>query len=305
MDNKLQSILELIPNIISSGIIPYEYNTFKSEKYDRLIASYFDGIKAQKNPAMFHMCGIPAAGKTTFYKNHKDEFKGYIFISFDDVMEHIDDYKKDIEKYGSVEAFKKWEMPARIIGYEILRIAIKNKYNIFLDHSGLNDGHKFLLENIKKLGYHTEVRVVQCTPRTALIRSKRRERAINRHLPLQLIINRFLMLSDQIINFGNIADLCSGNTDLVTKDEQVSLIKELIKEILNELINNVRGINITIKELLTCLDKCPTQIAMSNAVNDLKYELSSDAIQILFKKLFAISDKSEYKDFVRKICGCK
>lgn len=44
-----------------------------------------------------------------------------------------------------MEAFKKWELPARIAGYELLRRAIKQKKNIYFDHGGTPICHRELL----------------------------------------------------------------------------------------------------------------------------------------------------------------
>ena len=321
IDNKeIRSIKELIPNIVSSGIIPYEYNKIKSKKYDKIIKYYFKNKKPQEQPIMFHMCGIPAAGKTTYYNNNKNEYTEYVFVAFDDVIEHIDEYNKDKRK-DSVKAFKKWEMTARIIGYEILRIAVENKYNIFFDHGGLNEGHKFLLENVKKYGYKVKVHVIQCEPRGAFVRGKRRESTTKRHLPLQLIINRFLMLPSQIKNFEKIADECSGNTEIVESQKRKQLLTKLFEEIFLELVTieiveysgrdfenqykqykrivdnkfryNVVMIDTAMKELPNCLSSLDVQESFANAILNIQDITVDDLVKCL-KNLKRDENTSSY-----------
>ena len=109
---------------------------------------------------IYGLLGRNGAGKTTFCKNARwDE---QLFISFDKIMEALPGYQVDIYRLGTVEAFNRWEMPARIIGYEVLRRAVEKKANIYLEHSGVNMPHTILMQNLKKKGYATEMYFILC-----------------------------------------------------------------------------------------------------------------------------------------------
>ena len=104
-----------------------------------------------------------------------DKFKDYIFVSFDAIMEAHPQYQKDVKELGAIKAFQKWEIPARIAGYELLRRAVATKKNIFFDHSGAPKCHQNLLKDIKKHGYKTEMYYIYCSPELAVQRAQARE----------------------------------------------------------------------------------------------------------------------------------
>ena len=68
-------------------------------------------------------------------------------------MESLPQYQQDVQAIGNIKAFEKWQIPARIAGYELLRRAIEAKKNIFFDHGGTPMCHRELLANVKRLGY--------------------------------------------------------------------------------------------------------------------------------------------------------
>ncbi len=171
------SIRSIIPGI--DEVVPYTYDDDRysfQECFDPIIEQFLKGAPSSDNPKLIHMLGIPGAGKTTFYQEHKDEFKDYVLIGFDLVMEKVPEYRQDREKLGKMEAFNKWEIPARIAGYELLRRAIEQKKNIFFDHGGTPICHRELLSSIKKMGYETTVYYVDCEPERAIDRIAKRER---------------------------------------------------------------------------------------------------------------------------------
>ena len=108
---------DLLPAV--GELIPYDYETIRTPEYETLLAGLLAGAVSQTAPHFVQIGGIPGAGKTTFCKNsHWDE---RLFISFDKIMESLPAYRQDIYRLGAVRAFNRWEMPARIIGYEALR----------------------------------------------------------------------------------------------------------------------------------------------------------------------------------------
>lgn len=172
--NSIRSIISGI-----NEVVPYTYDddkyTFK-QYFDPIIEQVLNEAPSSDNPKLVHMLGIPGAGKSTFYQKNKEQFKDYVLIGFDLVMEKVPQYHQDRDELGKMEAFKKWELPARIAGYELLRRAIEQKKNIFFDHGGTPICHRELLKNIKKMGYETTMYYIDCEPQTAIERVANRER---------------------------------------------------------------------------------------------------------------------------------
>ena len=192
--------------ILSNKVIPYSYKELKVAGFEEIICKYLSGISSSDYPSFVHMLGIPAAGKSTFYKNNRDKFKDYIFVSFDAIMEAHPQYQKDVKELGSVEAFKKWEIPARVAGYELLRRAVAAKKNVFFDHSGAPQCHQDLLKNIKKQGYKTEMYYIYCSQELAVQRAQARELETKRHTPVNLITERIESIEKSIETYKTIVD---------------------------------------------------------------------------------------------------
>ncbi len=176
------------------------------QSFESVFESMLSVVPSQESPEIVHMFGIPGAGKTTYYFQHKDDFKDYLFIGFDFIMEAIPEYKKDVDTIGSVEAFKRWELPARIAGYELLKRAVETKKNIFFDHGGTPMCHRELLANIKQFGYHTKMLYVPCTVDVALQRVAARELITKRHTPPQMIIDRNVLINKNLAVYQQLVD---------------------------------------------------------------------------------------------------
>ena len=123
---------DLLPQIYETVAGSYEAVT--CPEYERLIRKMMRNATVSTQPRLVHMGGIPGAGKTTFTRRYN--MKNMVYIGFDAVMEEISGYQDDIRVFGPEEGFKKWEMTARIIGYELLRRSIEMRADIFFDHSG-------------------------------------------------------------------------------------------------------------------------------------------------------------------------
>ncbi len=123
------------------------------------------------------------------YDDERYDFKQY----FDPIMEKVPEYHQDREKLGKMEAFKKWELPARISGYELLRRAIEQKKNIYFDHGGQPICHRELLGNVKKMGYETTMFYIDCEPQTAIERVSNRERPF----PAERMPERVALVEEQ------------------------------------------------------------------------------------------------------------
>lgn len=193
----------LMPDIYK--LIPYDYAAIRQPEYDRLLDLYMSKAKASKHPLFVQVSGIPGAGKSTF-SSHNGWNKDKLFISFDAIMNSIPAYQLDSYRLGLAESFKKWELPARIIGYELLRRAIKARSDIYLEHSGVNSAHIQLVESLKKQGYQTEVYFIVCGLAEAQSRAQKREKIIHRHTPPELIAERFKQVDTYLTTYADKLD---------------------------------------------------------------------------------------------------
>lgn len=200
------TIFELAPSVVD--VLPkFRYKDIRSEMSEQVIDKFLSPAPIVIQPCLMHMLGIPAAGKSTYYQEHKDEFPPHVFVGFDTVMEALPLYQKDLEKHGSVYAFRRWELPARVIGYELLERAIAAKKNIFFDHGGTPTAHAELLRNIKVLGYRTEMIYIKCDVDVAQKRAIEREKkTYRRHTPPQIIIDRAKLTEDLVPVYKEIVD---------------------------------------------------------------------------------------------------
>lgn len=183
-------IQDIMPSL--KELVEYDYNDIKTPQYDMLIENYIKKVSSSSSPNFVQISGIPGSGKTTFIE--KNNFNKYLYIAFDKVMVSLDGYQQDLKSLGSVEAFKKWEMPARVIGYKILEEAIKNKLNIVLEHSGTNNAHVELFKKLPSIGYKSKINFTMCDINTAVERSIEREKLTKRHTPKEIIEQRYISI---------------------------------------------------------------------------------------------------------------
>lgn len=213
---KFEKISDLMPAIYKN--IPHDYSHIQTETFDRLINLKLSKVKSALNPLFVQVSGIPGAGKSTFCQ----QFSNVFFLSFDAIMESIPQYRQDLYLLGNAEAFKKWEIPARIIGYELLRRAVNLRCNIVLEHSGVNDAHIQLFQNLKKCGYATAVHCILCSPETAYQRAQAREKITQRFTSMEMITQRFGLLNQYLEQYKKVAD----NTYLYTTSANKFILKE-------------------------------------------------------------------------------
>lgn len=189
-------------------VIPYQYKDSPEVKaaFESIIDQLLKNAKKHKNPCLVHMLGIPGAGKTTFWKKNQNLFSDYLLVSFDQIMDMLPAYAADKAALGLKEAFARWEIPARIAGYELLKRAMDQKINIFLDHGGTPELHLALMKEVKKIGYHTKAYYLKCDVNTAIKRAAAREQEIQRHTPKELILKRFPLVERRAEQFKEIAD---------------------------------------------------------------------------------------------------
>lgn len=196
----------LIPNI--KEVVPYTYDMRRSDLkiFEPIIEHLLASVKSSSKPKLVHMLGIPGSGKTTFYQNNRSRFKNFLRIDFDTIMEFLPQYQYDVQNIGSIKAFEKWQIPARIAGYELLKRAVEAKKNIFFDHGGTPLCHRELLQNIKKRGYTTTMYYIDCPVDIALSRAVEREKTTKRHTPPQMIKDRSVLIKTNLPIYQNLVD---------------------------------------------------------------------------------------------------
>ena len=176
----------LMPSI--DELITQGYNDIKTSETENIIANAMKGITTSKEPLLWQVSGIPGAGKSTYCDLYKKP--NFLYVSFDKIMQQLSGYQQELSCNGTTSAYKKYEMQARVIGYELLMRGVSSKLNIMLEHSGTNTAHLELFKNIKSLGYKTAVSFIVCDINTAISRAKNREKIEKRYVPEELILKR-------------------------------------------------------------------------------------------------------------------
>lgn len=219
---------DLLPNIKET--ISRSYEDIRCPEYEDILKKMMRRAVPSVQPKLVHMGGIPGAGKTTFTRNYPME--NMVYIGFDAVMSEIKGYKEDIKVFGSEEGFKKWEMPARIIGYELLRRCVEMRTNIFFDHSGCFASHIDLVHNIRKYHYTTDMYFILCDIEVAYQRALLREEWTMRHTPREMIEERFKLSEKYIKIYRDIVDnfylYDTTNNSFELKEEKHNLLSETL-----------------------------------------------------------------------------
>lgn len=191
----------LMPSI--NELINADYQKIRTSETEQLIETMLKGVKPVEHPELKQISGIPGSGKSTFCSLHLPT--NFLLISFDKIMLSLSGYQKALKQQGAVAAYSQYEMPARIIGYELLYRAIAKKINIMFEHSGTNKAHLELFQNLNKCGYKTTVDFIVCDTSLAINRTKQREKQINRHVPENIIKERAQNFDDYIKAYQKIA----------------------------------------------------------------------------------------------------
>ncbi len=177
------------------------------ELFDFIIKKKTGSIKPTDDKILIHMAGIPGSGKTTYCKKELHGFleRGALYLNFDSIMEEIPDYnlKKQI---SPVEAFKEWEIPARILGYEILCLAFERGFSILFDNGAVNQNHIKILECFKQDGYMLKMYYLKGKPDKLVERIKRREEETKRHFPIKDLNIRHELLQKNLSRYKTVVD---------------------------------------------------------------------------------------------------
>lgn len=143
----------------------YEYFRIQSERNAQPLDS----------PYLINVAGLPASGKSFYIKELLQSHPGAVYVSFDRVMESWSEYKAE-EKEDNESAFDRWELAARVAGYELLDFCLERKYPVLFEHSNANEAHLALYKAIMSAGYRVEIRYIDATPELVLPRLALRRR---------------------------------------------------------------------------------------------------------------------------------
>lgn len=184
----------LMPSL--KELVDKDYSSIKTKETEAIINGAMFGLISSKSPTLLQVSGIPGAGKSTYCATNL--LPNYLYLSFDKIMTSLKGYQQELLLNGNEIAFKKYEMIARVIGYELLDRALGKKLNIMFEHSGTNSAHLELFKNIKDKGYKTAVNFIVCDTNLAIKRAKERAVKLNRHVPESLIKERAQHFSEYI-----------------------------------------------------------------------------------------------------------
>ena len=184
----MTDLVQMMPSIAT--LVAYDYTSLATPETEALITHFLQKGKTSDHASFTHVSGIPGAGKTTYIDAH--EKPAMVRIQFDLIMNHLHGYEERVKLAGAAAAFAYYEMPARVIGYELLRRAITSHMDIIFEHS-LNPVHLDLYDFLHQNGYQTHLIFIQCSIDVALARVQERELIIGRHTPADFITQRFAL----------------------------------------------------------------------------------------------------------------
>ncbi|MBR1778103.1 MAG: zeta toxin family protein [Alphaproteobacteria bacterium] len=199
----MQSVINkiLAPYTTLSKIFPPDVNLAAIKQEIREVLRHtLKGVAAVDNPYLINVCGLPASGKTYLCKRFKNAHTEMLYISFDALMEDLPTYLKDHLK-DRKKSFERWEIPARFVGYQLLKQAVKNKLPILFEHSNATPYHIDLYEKIKQTGYTVDIRYINAGPALVLPRLEKRER----YFPAERTRERASILQELLPSFEKTA----------------------------------------------------------------------------------------------------
>ncbi|MCF7865003.1 MAG: zeta toxin family protein [Candidatus Pacebacteria bacterium] len=207
-----------------------------------IAAGLLDGIKKYKSsdhPYWIQIMGIPGSGKTTLVQMIKKALNDshlYTLAAFDEYMEQIPDYHLERNR---VQAFTKYEAPARAAGFKIFEELIERKVNVLFEHSTVFPAVKDLMYFIKQSGYTFILIRVTTDTGIAKNRVKKREKRTKRHVPESLIDERAIVTAERWDELSKISD-----AQFSIENNGKQKVGETFKVVVAEVADFVKSLNI-------------------------------------------------------------
>ncbi len=229
MQDSIQFVIEELMqgNIRQGNLVEYHYSDIwkhiknhinKDDFYneaEKLITSELTNGKKFNNPFLLHMGGVPGSGKSYEIEKMKktNKLNGVVLIQFDKIMMNLTPYTdalKEINKNDKKaldSLFAIWEMPARVVAWELVGRAIKQNYSLLIDSAGHSIEQYNLLTNIKKHGYKTGMFYIDISNELANFRAKIRMEKEGRSAPKGMIETRQELLKTLRPKYQKILDV--------------------------------------------------------------------------------------------------
>lgn len=180
-------------------------------KMNALTEKLLAETQAVENPVFVFTSGVPGSGKTTLTRmlvNNTKQFSAPpAHHMFDQIMEAYPEYHEDYAAFGMETAFQKWEIVARVTGYETLRQLFNKRVNIVFEHSFSDATHVDLLRILKaETNYKLVYMPILCPVETCLERIKIRDKDKPRFVPIGYITERAELIKELRLSYISLVD---------------------------------------------------------------------------------------------------
>jgi predicted ABC-type ATPase len=170
-------------------------------------------LTSQASPTVYAMAGIPGSGKSEYVRIalERGTFPRDAFILNPDlIMQALPAYQDDLALAGKQTAFRKWEIPARLLTYQFGRLAAERRLNIIQDMGGVRREDYDRLAAFKASGYRIEMTYIHCPVEVCLARLVSRttrhtaeEMVHERASSLRQLLPAYVKLVDTFTVFDN------------------------------------------------------------------------------------------------------
>ncbi len=134
-------------------------------------------LTPQDQPIVYAMAGIPGSGKSVYVDAaiERGELpRNAYLLDPDRVMMAMPEYIDDISMMGAASAFRHWEIPARLLAYDMAQEAAEKRYHIIQDMGSVRRENLDRLSQFKQRGYRIQMTYVFCPVDEALRRLQTR-----------------------------------------------------------------------------------------------------------------------------------
>ncbi|MDR1044041.1 MAG: ATP-binding protein [Candidatus Adiutrix sp.] len=153
-------------------------------------------------PELVNICGLPASGKSRQVQRLAVSRPDHFLLSFDSLMEQMPGYQADYRK-NPAAAFKRWERPARVLGYRLLTLAVERKRSLIFEHGNSPPQHVAVYQIMRYVyGYKIIIQFINSPPELVGPRLPRRRR----YLPPARVAERWAALEKLLPAYRALAD---------------------------------------------------------------------------------------------------